>query len=71
MLTLAGTVGGLALALTLARLLRGFLYGVEPSDPLTFGATAVVLAGVAVTASYVPAARATRVPPVEALRSER
>jgi putative ABC transport system permease protein len=71
MLTLMGVLGGIAVALPLAQLLSTFLYGVRPSDPITLGVTAVVLAGVALTASYLPAARATRISPVEALRSER
>ena len=71
MLTLMGVLGGVAVALPLARLLATFLYDVRPSDPLTLGVTAVVLAGVSLTASYLPAARAMRIPPVEALRSER
>jgi putative ABC transport system permease protein len=71
MLTLMGVLGGIAVALPLARLLSTFLYGVRPSDPITLGVTAAVLAAVALTASYLPAARATRISPVEALRTER
>jgi putative ABC transport system permease protein len=71
MLTVVGVVVGIAVALPLARILSTFLYGVRPSDPLTLGVTAAVLAAVALAASYLPAARATRISPVEALRSER
>jgi predicted permease len=71
LLALAGTAGGVALALGLARLLSTFLYGVEPTDFLTLAVTPLVLASVAFAASYLPAARATKISPVEALRSER
>jgi putative ABC transport system permease protein len=70
-LTLLGTLGGLAVALPLTRLLRSSLFGVEATDPLTLVVAPLVLASVAVVASYLPAARATKISPVEALRSER
>ncbi len=66
--------GGLAVGLGLAALLAGFLrsilFGVAPLDPLTFGVIAPVLALVAVGAILVPATRASRVEPLEALRAE-
>jgi len=62
-------VGRLA-AYGTTRLLRGFLFGVGPSDAVTFAATAGVLAGVAFVACYVPARRAARVNPLNALRAE-
>jgi predicted permease len=65
-----GVVVGLAGALLLTRLMQGVLYGVSANDPLTFGAVAVGLLGVAMLASWVPALRATRVDPLVALRSE-
>jgi ABC-type lipoprotein release transport system permease subunit len=54
----------------LTRLLGSLLQGVEATDPLTFGATAVVLAGVAVLASWVPAQRAVQVDPAQTLRAD-
>jgi len=68
-LTLWGVLAGLAGALPLAGLLRTLLFGTTPFDPLTFGAIAVLLAGSALLASYIPARRATRVDPMIALRA--
>lgn len=65
-----GVVIGAVAAGVLTRLLGGLLRGVEATDPLTFGATALVLAGVAVLASWVPARRAVRVDPVRSLRAD-
>jgi predicted permease len=61
---------GLPAALALSRLLTSQLYGVTPSDPLTFLVVAALLAAVAVTASYLPARRATKIDPMEILRHE-
>jgi len=61
---------GLGAALGLARLLQGQLYQVEPGDPLTFAGIGLLLALVALLACYIPARRATRVDPAQALRSE-
>jgi len=54
----------------LVRLITKLLFGTAPLDPLTFAAVPVLLAAVALAASYIPARRATRVDPVVALRYE-
>jgi putative ABC transport system permease protein len=69
-LTLIGLTIGLAGALGLTQLMSSMLFGVGVRDPLTMVAVAVILASVALLASYVPARRATKVDPVVALRYE-
>jgi putative ABC transport system permease protein len=67
-LALAGLATGAVVALALTRLMSGLLFQVGAADPASFGASALLFAAIAVLASYLPARRATRVDPTEALR---
>jgi predicted permease len=69
-LVLTGTVLGLLLALTLARVLKNLIYEVSPADPLTFGAVGLMVIAIAVLACYIPARKATKADPMIALRAE-
>lgn len=69
-LALIGEVIGLAGAFALTRVIRGLLFGVAPTDAMTFIAVAAVLTGVALLACYFPARRAAKVDPLVALRHQ-
>ena len=68
--TAIGLAVGLAGAFALTRLMRSLLFGVSPTDPLTFVVTPVLLLAVALAATYLPARRASRVDPAKTLRSD-
>jgi putative ABC transport system permease protein len=70
LLTLLGVAAGLMASFFVMRLIRSLLYGIGTTDPATFVAVPLLLMGVAMLASYVPARRAMRVDPVVALRYE-
>ena len=67
---LAGAVAGGAGALLLGRLMTKMLYGVRPTDPVTFGGVAIVLGLAALLATCVPARKVSRIDPMVALRNE-
>jgi ABC-type antimicrobial peptide transport system permease subunit len=69
-LALLGVVAGMAIATVATRLLSGMLYGIRPTDPLTFAVTAGVFLLVSIAASGVPAYRAARMDPMTSLREQ-
>ncbi|MBI2949123.1 MAG: ABC transporter permease [Verrucomicrobia bacterium] len=69
-LILIGVGLGVALALSIARLMQRLLFEVNPTDPLTFAAVALLLGGIALFACWLPARRAAKIHPMEALRNE-
>jgi predicted permease len=69
-LSIAGIVAGVGTALFLTRLVKSMLYGIQPNDPPTIACGVLLLLAVALAASWIPARRAARVQPMEALRHE-
>lgn len=69
-MTAVGLALGAIAAVTLTRLLKTFLFGVSPLDPVTFSSGLILMLIVAFLAAYIPARRATRVDPMVALRHE-
>jgi ABC-type lipoprotein release transport system permease subunit len=69
-LTIAGVAVGLCAAFALTRLIAGFLFGVKSWDPIVFVTVPVILSLVALLAVWLPATRASRLDPTEALRVE-
>ncbi len=69
-LILPGIICGIGGALLIARIVTRFVHNASPADPLTFGVVALLLAGVALLACYLPARRASGIDPMEALRCE-
>jgi putative ABC transport system permease protein len=69
-LALAGAAVGVGLALAGGRLVASFLNGLQPTDPLAVGAAAAVMLATATVTGYLPARRAARIDPIEALRAE-
>jgi predicted permease len=70
LIVIAGVGAGLLGSLALTRFLQSLLFDIKPTDPLTFGALTILLAGVALLASFIPARRASRIDPLLALRHE-
>jgi ABC-type antimicrobial peptide transport system permease subunit len=69
-LAVLGSVAGLAIGIGLGRVIQDRLYGVTPGDVTSLAISVLVLSAVALVASWVPARRASRVDPVDALRTE-
>jgi len=69
-LALIGVMIGIVGSLTLTRVIKGYLYEVKPTDPLTFLIVGLILIAVALAASYIPARRAMKVDPMVALHYE-
>jgi len=70
LIVVAGVGAGLTGSLVLTRFLQTLLFDIKPTDPLTFGTLTILLAGVALLASFIPARKASRIDPLVALRHE-
>jgi putative ABC transport system permease protein len=70
LIVVAGVGAGLMGSLVLTRFLQILLFDIKPTDPLTFGTLTILLAGVALLASFIPARKASRIDPLVALRHE-
>jgi putative ABC transport system permease protein len=70
LIVIAGVGAGLLGSLLLTRFLQTLLFDIRPTDPLTFGALTILLSGVALLASFIPARKASRIDPLVALRHE-
>jgi putative ABC transport system permease protein len=70
LLATCGVAIGAACAFALTRWMESLIFGVSPTDPVTFSSVALLLVGIALLASYVPARRAVRVDPMQSLRAE-
>jgi len=69
-LAIAGVVAGLGVGVFLIRLVKSLLYGLRPTDPFSFGVSVIFLMAMALIAGWIPASRASRVLPMQALRHE-
>jgi ABC-type antimicrobial peptide transport system permease subunit len=70
LVTLSGMMAGVGAALAGSRLIESLLYGVSPRDPVVFATTMLMLLSVALIACWLPARRAARVSPIQAMRAE-
>jgi ABC-type antimicrobial peptide transport system permease subunit len=69
-LSIAGIISGIGVSVFLIRLVKSMLYGLRPSDPISFGVSVLFLMSMALIAGWIPATRASGVDPMEALRRE-
>jgi ABC-type antimicrobial peptide transport system permease subunit len=70
LLAIAGIISGIGVSAFLIRLVKSMLYGLRPSDPTSFGVSVLFLISMALIAGWIPATRASKVDPMEALRRE-
>jgi ABC-type antimicrobial peptide transport system permease subunit len=70
MVVSAGLAAGVVLSLAAAQVVRRFLTGISPTDPITYAGVAILLVVVTLTACYIPVRRAMRIDPMAALRHE-